>query len=92
VAKKSDPKLIEGQMSEAISTIPTSISELIERWKSIAEFAADVGCGYEAARKMRSRESIDVTHWESVIKAAESKGVPGIDWEWLGRTHSLQKA
>lgn len=62
---------------------PSSISDLISNWHTIAEFAADVGCGYEAARKMRDRESIAPEHWAKVISVSEAKGIPGITYEWL---------
>ena len=73
-------------------SIPTSISDLISRWKSIAEFSAEAGCGYEAARKFRDRESIPHQYWETIIRIAPDKGIPGIDWEWLGRMHARQRA
>jgi hypothetical protein len=73
-------------------SIPTSIPDLIDRWKSIAEFAAEIGIGYEAARKFRDRESISPVYWEPIINAAAKKGIPGIDWEWLGRVNARQKA
>jgi len=64
---------------------PATISELIKNWEKITEFCADVGCGYEAARKMRDRESIAPEHWPSIIKASEAKGIPGITYEWLAQ-------
>jgi hypothetical protein len=64
---------------------PSSISNLISSWRTIAEFAADVGCGYEAARKMRDRESIAPEHWANVIAAADAKGIKGVTYEWLAR-------
>lgn len=64
---------------------PASISALIDTWKTIAEFATEVGCGYEAARQMRRRESIAPEHWAKVIEAAEAKGIEGITYEWLAR-------
>lgn len=62
---------------------PNTISALIGHWDKLTEFAADVGCGYEAARKMRDRESIAPEHWPNVIKASEAKGITGITYEWL---------
>lgn len=62
---------------------PSSISDLISRWPTIGEFAAAIGCGYEAARQMRKRESIAPEHWESVIAAAKRRGLKGVTWEWL---------
>lgn len=62
---------------------PVCISDLISRWPTIAAFAAAVGCGYEAARKMRDRESIAPEHWQRVIAAAAAHQVPGVTLEWL---------
>lgn len=64
-------------------TKPKSISELIANWKTIGNFSDAIGCGYEAARKMRDRESIAPEHWPAVVSASVSKGVPGITFEWL---------
>lgn len=73
-----------GFMSE-----PSSISDLIANWRTIGEFATDVGCGYEAARKMRDRESIAPEHWANVISASEAKGVTGVTYEWLAARRVL---
>ncbi len=62
---------------------PTSIPDLISRWPKLTEFVADVGCGYEAARKMKDRGSIAPEHWPAVIAAAERRGVSGVTFEWL---------
>ncbi|WP_019170701.1 hypothetical protein [Pseudaminobacter salicylatoxidans] len=64
---------------------PSSISDLISNWRTIAEFASDVGCGYEAARKMRDRDSIAPEHWAKVIVASEVRGISGVTYEWLAR-------
>jgi hypothetical protein len=71
-----------------MSNITSSISALIDQWDTIGEFAIDVGCGYEAARQMRIRESISPRHWNGVIAAAARKGIDGIDWEWLATRHA----
>lgn len=66
-----------------MSTKPNSISELIANWPTIAEFASDVGCGYEAARKMVTRERVGPRHWSSVIAASERRGIAGVTNDWL---------
>lgn len=78
-------------MSEK-STSPTSIPDLIERFGSIANFAKAVGCGYEAARKFKERDSIAPKHWPVVIAAAESHGIAGVTPEWLMGIRSRQTA
>jgi hypothetical protein len=64
---------------------PSSISALIAKWGTIGEFADAIGCGYEAARAMRLRNSIAPEHWARVISASEAKGVAGVTLEWLHR-------
>ncbi|SFO64385.1 hypothetical protein SAMN03159463_02470 [Mesorhizobium sp. NFR06] len=77
----------------SISGLPTSVSGLIDRWQSIGAFAADVGCGYEAARQMRRRGRIAPQHWPHVVAASRRLGVAGISYEWLaGRAAALQGA
>lgn len=66
-------------------TEPNSISDLIGRWETIGKYAEDVGCGYEAARQQRRRESIAPEHWENVVTAAARKGIPGVTMEWLAK-------
>lgn len=68
-----------------MSTAPKSISDLISMWPTIAQYADDVGCGYEAARQQRRRESIAPEHWQAVIDASERKGIVGVTFEWLAR-------
>lgn len=74
-----------------MQTEPSSISDLVAQWDTIGDFAVAVGCGYEAARQMRRRESIAPEHWAAVISAAETKGVPGVTYEWLARQRSAER-
>ncbi|MGX8008316.1 hypothetical protein ACVDG8_004510 [Mesorhizobium sp. ORM8.1] len=67
----------------SISEPPASISALIDRWQGIGAFAADVGCGYEAARQMRRRGRIAPQHWPHVVAASRRRGIDGITYEWL---------
>lgn len=62
---------------------PSSITELIDLWPTIGEFAADVGCGYEAARQMRRRGSIAPEHWPKVVEASKAQQIDGVTFEWL---------
>jgi hypothetical protein len=64
---------------------PKSISELIAKWPTIGDFAHDVGCGYEAARQMRRRESIAPEHWHSVLEASRKRGLHGVSLDWLAK-------
>lgn len=74
-----------------MSSKPTSISDLIGRWPTIGEFAAAIGCGYEAARQMRKRQSIAPEHWHNVVSASKRKGVTGVSLEWLSAQRSPSK-
>lgn len=67
---------------------PETIPDLINRWDKLVEFSEAVGCGYEAARKMRDRASIAPEHWDRVIAASNDKGVNGINYEWFMRQRS----
>jgi hypothetical protein len=78
-------------MSEQTST-PSSVSDLIDRFKSIVAFAASIGCGYEAARQMRNRNTIAPDHWPAVVSAAEAEGIPGVTLEWLSQSRSRHRS
>jgi hypothetical protein len=67
----------------AMNDAPASIPDLISRWETIKAFAVDVGCGYEAARKMSDRESIAPEHWPAVVNAAKAKRIRGVTLDWL---------
>lgn len=71
-----------------MSNAPSSIPALIEEWPKITEFAADIGCGYEAARQMRLRGRIAPAHWSSVVSAAKAKEIDGVTIEWLAELHA----
>lgn len=62
---------------------PSSITGLIDLWPTIGHFAADVGCGYEAARQMRRRSSIAPEHWPKVVEASHARQIEGVTFEWL---------
>ncbi|MBB4005829.1 hypothetical protein [Allorhizobium taibaishanense] len=68
-------------MSKTVSTI----SELIDQWPTIADFASAVGCGYEAARQMRRRGSIAPKHWARVVDASAAQGIEEISFAWLAK-------
>ncbi|WP_245436392.1 hypothetical protein [Mesorhizobium tamadayense] len=88
----AQPTSISGPPTN-ISGLPTSIPGLIDRWQSIGAFAADVGCGYEAARQMRRRGRIAPQHWPNVVAASRRLGIAGVSYEWLaGHRASLEEA
>lgn len=73
-----------------MSNAPKSISALIEEWPTITEFAAEVGCGYEAARQMRRRQSISPDHWPRVVSVSKERGIAGVTFEWLAEQRATQ--
>ena len=65
--------------------VPNDIKSLIDAWPTIGAFADDLGCGYEAARQMRRRNSIAPEHWPQVVAASERRGLVGVDLSWLAQ-------
>lgn len=64
-------------------TAPLSVSDLIARWPTVRAFAAEIECGLEAASQMKKRNRIASHHWTRVISAAETRGIPGVNYGWL---------
>jgi hypothetical protein len=64
----------------SVVCLPTTISGLVDRWQSIGAFAADVGCGYEAARQMRRRGHVAPQRWPHVVAASRGLGIAGVEW------------
>lgn len=79
-------------LPKTVSALPASISGLIDRWGSIGAFAADIGCGYEAARQMRRRGRIAPQHWPHVVAASRRLGIAGVSYEWLAGRAAMQRA
>lgn len=56
-------------------TTPQTFAGLIASMGGVIAFAAKVGIGEHAAKKMRDRDSIAVEHWPAVIEAAAAEGI-----------------
>ncbi|WP_245406988.1 hypothetical protein [Bartonella sp. 1-1C] len=56
---------------------------MIESWESIRQFAEEIGCSYEAARKMRDRNSISPKYWNTIIQLSKSKDLPWVTLDWF---------
>lgn len=67
---------------------PNSITELIDKWATIGDFANDLGCGYEAARKMRTRNAMAPKYWASFVEVCAERGIKGVTFEWLAANAS----
>lgn len=54
----------------------SSFSDLIDQWPGgRSAFAADIGAGSEAVKKMRARNSISARWWPVLLSAALSREV-----------------
>ncbi|MFK0691761.1 hypothetical protein ACFX5Q_26665 [Mesorhizobium sp. IMUNJ 23033] len=71
---------------------PASISALIDHWPAITDFAAEVGCGYEAARQMRRRQRIAPQHGAQVVAASRRRGIASVSYEWLAAVAAADTA
>lgn len=60
-----------------------SFSAIIDRWPSLAAFAADLGVKYVTAQVMRHRDSISARHWGRLVKAARRRGFEGVTLDAL---------
>ncbi len=58
-------------------------SEIIGRWPTAEEFAADVGVKGVTARQWRLRNSVPVAYWPAIIEAADKRGFTDINRDLL---------
>jgi predicted GNAT superfamily acetyltransferase len=65
----------------------TSHRDIIDRWPSVREFAADIGITYNSANLMRHRHSINARYWDRVVEAAKARGLRGINHKLLSSTY-----
>jgi hypothetical protein len=55
-----------------------TFKDIIDKWPSIQELAAEVGVSKEAVRKWRERKKIPPLHWFVIEQAAMRRGLTGI--------------
>jgi hypothetical protein len=55
-------------------TTPSSFSEVIDLWPSIAELARDIGEPYETVRQWRLRDSVPARALDKIKRAAGLRG------------------
>lgn len=60
-----------------------SFSEIIDAFGTAAEFARAIGISHEAARKMRQRDQIAVSHWARLVSAARERNIQGVNTDLL---------
>jgi hypothetical protein len=53
-------------------------AEMIDRWPSLTDFAADLGVEYGTAKQMRRRDSIAARYWLGMEQAAKRRGIEGV--------------
>lgn len=58
-------------------------SDLITAWGGPTKFADDIGVSFDAAAKMRQRNSVHVDYWPLIIARAPMAGINGVTWEFL---------
>jgi len=50
-------------------------ADLINRWPSLSDFAADLAIEYGTAKAMRRRSSIPSEYWLVAVRAAEKREI-----------------
>ena len=62
--------------------------QIIDRWPSLADFAADAGVSFNTAKMMRYRASIHARHWPKIVAAAAKRGIKAVTYEALAKAHA----
>lgn len=57
--------------------------QIIEKWPSLSEFAADLGVAYGTAKAMKRRGSIPSERWVEVVGKAKARKIKGVTLEAL---------
>lgn len=70
---------------KALTSPPSSFSELIARWPNVSKFAEDIKAPYQTAAAMKRRDSIDPNYWPKLIETARARGIKGVTWERLAK-------
>lgn len=65
-------------------------AQIINLWPTIADFATDIGVGYEAAKAMRRRGSIPPGYWVRTVDAAARRGFAGVDYQRLAELVAVE--
>jgi hypothetical protein len=65
-------------------------AQIINLWPTIADFASDIGVGYEAAKAMRRRGSIPPGYWVRTVDAAARRGIEGVDYRRLAELVAVE--
>ena len=68
-----------------------SFAAIIDLWPSAEAFGDAIGTTGANARKMKARDSIDSSYWESLVAAALLRGQKGVTLELLARLAAQRK-
>ena len=52
---------------------PMSTREILARWPSINELAADIGAPHTRVRKWIERDSVPPEHWNALVRAGKKR-------------------
>lgn len=63
----------------------TTFRGLIAKWPSLAHFAADLDITENAAKQMRTRDSIAPEHWPKMAEAAKARRIRGVTLDLLAQ-------
>jgi hypothetical protein len=66
-----------------------SHTEIIDKWPSLSDFAADLAIPYGTAKAMRRRGSIPASYWAAVVKRAGQRSIDGVTLEALARAKAV---
>ena len=67
-----------------------SYSDIIARWSTMRDLAADCGVSYSAVASWKARNDIPTQHWAAVVASAKKREVPGITMTLLMRAINTQ--
>ena len=68
-----------------------SFAAIIDLWPSAEAFGDAIGTSGANARKMKARDSIDSSYWESLVAAAIQRGLQGVSLDLLARLAARRK-
>ena len=63
----------------------TTFRILIAKWPSLADFAEDLKVPENTAKQMRTRDSIGIEHWKTLIFGARKRRIRGVTWALLAQ-------
>lgn len=58
-------------------------TDIIAKWPSLPDFAADLSVQYGTAKQWKRRSSIPDNYWLHVVGAAQARGLMGVTLEAL---------